>query len=110
MIGFCLNDHDESRSILYVVIEEPNLTRMTNGDPITLPTQEYGSVMSNVLYPLNLGIVICYEPDKTLLRALVECGDLRMFVDHLTRNLSLDEDDRLGAIIVAMRQKRTAQA
>lgn len=110
MISFVMNDNVEGRSILYVVIEENNLGRMKEGDPITLPTAEFGSVMKDVRYPANLGIVICYEPDKALLQALVKAGDLSTLVDHLTRNLAYDDADEMGAVSVLMTRKKAGHA
>jgi hypothetical protein len=71
-------------SFLIVVIEADNLERMKQGDPITLNTEEFGGVLSN-LDPSKLQMIIAYEQDSTKLQEIAATGDATALINWLSR-------------------------
>lgn len=107
MMAFAINNDHEKVSIAYLILEKNNLDRMATGDPVTMPPWDLSNILSTVKYPQNIGIVICYEPDSALLRALVETDSLLGLLDHLTRNMEIKLNDNKP--IVSMQMSRTGR-
>jgi len=64
VIAAMLNLDKMARSILIVVLEDNNLDRMKKADAVTLESILNGGVLPPPRYPLNLNVLIAYEPDE----------------------------------------------
>jgi hypothetical protein len=63
MIATMLDIDKTKESILLVVIEQDNLVRMENADPVSLESIKRGGMLPAPKYPGDLSILIAYEKD-----------------------------------------------
>jgi hypothetical protein len=63
MIVTMLDIDPQEKSILFVVLERPNIERMKVGDPVTLESPLAGGILPAPKYPQDFSLCIAYEPD-----------------------------------------------
>jgi hypothetical protein len=80
-----VNDPEKRESILVIVIEQDNLERMREADPITLETKLSGGVLPVPEYPDRLRILIAYEEDDVKLWQLARSNNLGDLLHYLAR-------------------------
>lgn len=74
------------RSVLVVVIEKDNFSRMQCADPITLESSERGGMMPPIKFPENFSMLLAYEEDQPELYRIGATGDSIALLRYLERN------------------------
>ena len=102
MIIFLINDDDEQRSVLYMVIEKENLDRMAEADPVTIPSLQAGGMIAPIQFPANLSVVVCYEPDKGKLMEAARSCDAHALLSYLRRGFHYEPGDGIPIAAVPL--------
>jgi hypothetical protein len=63
MIFAQANSDETETTLIVIVLEEDNLRRMAQADPITLECGEAGGLLQPIRYPNRVRMLIAHEPD-----------------------------------------------
>ena len=74
----------EKASHLVVIVEDDNLQRMNDGDPITFETG--AGFLKPVKYGNNFNVMIAYAKDPAPIYELAKAGDTMGIIRYITRN------------------------
>jgi hypothetical protein len=108
MIVTMVNDPLQKRSILLVIMEQDNVQRMEQADPITLESRRAGGVLPAPDFPGDFSLLIAYEPDSAELYKRM-AGDRLEFMRWLERGRRWDpeKDGIQNARVIARGKQET---
>lgn len=89
---------EAAESFLVVVIEKDNLSRMEQGDPITLNPKHKGGCIDFIQNPSNLRVLIAYEADSGKAYEFLQRNDRQGLINYLMRGYKFtDVDGKVGS-------------